>query len=330
MKPPHVKLPYWDENSKFAEVLCFVLSLPYTPLALLSSPRPLMKHISLLFILLFAWSFADAQSDPTWRSWNQPVEPFRIIGNIYYVGASDITSFLITSPQGHILLDGGFPETAPMIRDNIRKLGFKVEDVKYLLSSHGHFDHAGGLALLKTWTGAKFVASREDGALIARGGHDDFAWGDKYAFPPVKPDQTIADGDNVAIGNAVMTAHITPGHTKGCTTWTTRAEENSKPYNVVFVCSTSAPGYKLVNNAKYPNIVNDYRKTFQSLKSLPCDVFLGAHGAFFHLADKRAALKADPKQNPFVNAAEYQEYLKQAESDFETKVREQQQGHAPQ
>jgi metallo-beta-lactamase class B len=265
-----------------------------------------------------------AQSNPIYRSMNQPVEPFRIIGNIYYVGASDITSYLITSPHGNILLDGGFVETAPIIRDNIRRLGFRLEDVKFLLNSHAHLDHAGGLAQLKQWTGAQFVASREDGALAARGGRGDFAWGDTLTFPPLTPDRIVADGDTVSIGDTTMTAHLTPGHTKGCTTWTTEVEENGHSYHVVFLCSISAPGYKLVDNANYPNIVEDYRKTFAELKLLPCDIFLGSHGSFFNLTEKAAALKAGPRQNPFINVGEFQAFVESSEKDFEAELKEQQ------
>src|SRR4051812_39216478 len=177
-----------------------------------------MKSIAavVLSLLLLLCTGAAAQSDPTWRSWNQPVEPFRVIGNIYYVGASEVTSFLITSPKGHILLDGGFAETAPQIRDNIRKLGFKVEDVKYLINSHSHADHAAGLAELKRITGAELVASKADSELLARGGRDDFAWGDKMLFPAVKSDHTIANAESLELGGVRLVAHITPGHTKGC------------------------------------------------------------------------------------------------------------------
>jgi len=282
-----------------------------------------MKSI-LLVIALLASSISFGQSDPTWRSWNQPFEPFHIIGNIYYVGASDIASYLITSPKGHILIDGGFVETAPMIRDNIRKLGFKVEDVKVLLNSHAHFDHAAGLAQLKQWTGAQFVASHADGDQIARGGHDDPMWDDKYLFPPTKPDRYIADGETVTVGDAVLTAHLTPGHTKGCTTWTTTAEENGHRYNVLFLCSVSAPGYKLVNNPNYPNIVSDYEHSFAYLNSLPCDVFLGAHGQFFHLKEKRATQLANSKTNPFVDPQALHSFLAQAQRDFETELKQQQ------
>jgi metallo-beta-lactamase class B len=284
-----------------------------------------MKVTSLVFTLLLLCICVRAQSNAEWRSWNQPVEPFRVVGNIYYVGANEITSFLITSPQGHILLDGGFVETAPQIRDNIRKLGFKAEDVKYLLNSQAHSDHAGGLAQLKQWTGAKFVVSREDGVQTERGGKRDFAWADTMQFPPVKTDQIIGDGEMLKLGGVVVTAHVTPGHTKGCTTWTMQADEDGHHYNVVFLCSVSAPGYRLVNNPNYPNIIEDYGKTFQVLKGLPCDVMLASHGSFFNLTGKRELLAKAPGKNPFVDPAEYQAYLDRAQADFDTELRRQQQ-----
>ncbi len=283
-----------------------------------------MKKVYSLIVVCVLACVCVAQSTPEQRSWNQPVEPFRIIGNIYYVGASDITSFLITSPQGHILLDGGFVETVPQIQANIRKLGFKVEDVKYLLNSQAHFDHAAGLAELKRLSGAKLVASKEDGALIARGGKGDFAWGDKYSYPAVQPDRIIEDGQTVQVGDAVLTARITPGHTKGCTTWTTVVKDGQRSYNVVFFCSTSVPGYSLVNNPKYPNIVQDYRSSFARLKTLSCDVMLGAHGSFFHLNEKRAALAKNSASNPFVKPHELAEYVTRSEAEFENELKRQQ------
>ncbi len=283
-----------------------------------------MKSLCWLLVIVGFCTGAIAQSTPEWRSWNQPVEPFRIIGNIYYVGASDIAVYLITSPQGHIVLDGGFQETAPQVEANIRKLGFKVEDVKYLLNSQAHFDHAAGLAELKQATHAQFVASKEDGALIARGGKGDFQFGDKYQFPPVQPDRIIADGETVSLGPTTMTARITPGHTKGCTTWTMPVEENGHRYDVVFFCSTSAPGYKLVHNEKYPGIVQDYRATFKRLKTLPCDVFLGAHAQFFNLQGKQAAMKRHSASNPFVDPQEFRDYLTRSEAEFENELKRQQ------
>lgn len=277
-----------------------------------------MKYLLLVIALLSSFSFA--QLDP---SMNQPVEPFRIIGNVYYVGASDLTSFLITSPHGHILLDAGLVETAPMIRDNIRKLGFKVEDVKYLLNSQAHYDHAAGFPQLKQWTGAKLVTSRADGDQIARGGHDDPMYGNRFPYPASQADRFINDGDTVTVGDAIMTAHLTPGHTKGCTTWTTDVTESGKRYHVLFLCSVSTPGYKLINNPKYPNVVDDYRQTFAYLKKLPCDVFLGAHGSFFRLTLKRAALKADPKRNPFIDPQESRAFVDRAQHDFEAELKKQ-------
>lgn len=280
---------------------------------------------SAVIVICFLYSVASyGQANATWRSWNEPVEPFRIVGNVYYVGAREVSSFLITSAEGHILLDGGFAETAAIIRDNIRKLGFKPEDVKYLVSSHAHFDHAGGLAQLKQWTGAKFAASREDGALMERGGHGDFAFGDKFTFPAVVPDRILADGDVVSVDDARMVAHLTPGHTKGCTTWTTEVGENGRAYHVVFLCSTSVPGYDLVHNEGYPDIVKDYRSTFAFLKTLPCDVFLAPHGSMFGLSEKMAARKAG--RNPFIDAGELQALIERSKREFEEELRRQKEG----
>jgi metallo-beta-lactamase class B len=281
-----------------------------------------MKSCLVLSLLLLSCC-ARAQSTAEWRSWNQPVEPFRVVGNVYYVGASDVTAFLITSPEGHILLDGGFAETAPQVRDNIRKLGFKVGDVKYLLNSHAHSDHAGGLAALKKWSGAALVASRADSAQLEHGGRGDFAWGDQYTYPPVTPDRIVADGESLTVGDAVMVAHITPGHTRGCTTWTTHAKEGGRTLDVVFACSTTAPGYKLVNNSNYPNIVDDFRHTFETLGKLPCDVMLGAHGSMFHLNAKRRKLHS--ASNPFIDPGEPRAYVEQSRESFEVELKKQQQ-----
>ncbi len=205
----------------------------------------------LFFIASFLgqWQKASGQADETSRSWNQPVKPFRIIGNIYYVGASDITSFLITTPEGHILLDSGFAETVPQIKQNIAALGFRLEDVKILINSHAHYDHAGGLAELKELTKAKLLASEADAALLADGGKGDPNFGDRFFYAPVKADRILRDGEQVKLGGAILTTYLTPGHTKGCTTWTMKVSDNGKNYNVVFVGSISAPGYKLIDNA---------------------------------------------------------------------------------
>jgi metallo-beta-lactamase class B len=268
---------------------------------------------------------ARAQADENFRSWNQPVKPFRIIGNVYYVGASDITSFLIATPEGHILLDSGFAETVPQIRQNIKTLGFRLEDVKFLINSHAHIDHAGGLAELKELTKARLLASAADAALLANGGKGDFGLvGDRFSFKPVKADRILRDGDKVKLGGTILTARLTPGHTKGCTTWTMKVSEKGRNYNVVFVGSISAPGYRLIDNAAYPNIVADYEQTFRRLKKLPADIFLGSHGRFFGLQEKIKLLAQNSDQNPFVDPNGYKDYLERAEKDFRAQLKEQQ------
>jgi metallo-beta-lactamase class B len=203
------------------------------------------------------------------RSWAEPREPFHVVGDIYSVGSAEVTSFLIASPKGHVLIDGGFVETAPQIIRNIDKLGFKLEDVKVLLSSHAHFDHAGGLAELKRRTGAQIVASRADGEALARGGKGDPQFGDSIPFAPVYADRIVQDGGVVRVGPIELVAHVTPGHTQGCTTWTTVQREDDRAVHVVFVCSVSVPDeYHLLNNPRYPRAVEDYERSFRILRSL--------------------------------------------------------------
>src|SRR5262245_23408515 len=259
------------------------------------------------------------QKDPLSRSWNQPVEPFRIIRNIYYVGASDVTAYLIATPKGHIVIDGGLEETAPMILKNVEKLGFDPHDIRILLNSHAHYDHAGGLAALKAVTNATFIASEGDAPQLTRGGKDDPQFGDDFPFPPITPDKLARDGDRVALGGTILTMHITPGHTRGCTTWTTTVREAGKSNYVVFVGSpTVPPPYKLVGNPRYPDAVDDYRRQFATLKSLPCDVFLAAHGNFYDLAGKMKRL--GEKTNPFIDPEGYKKFVEEMERAFEKRV----------
>jgi len=269
-----------------------------------------------LIALLLAFS-ASGQSDPQSRSWNQPVAPFRIAGNLYYVGASDITSYLLTTPKGHILIDGGFVETAPMIAANVKALGFRMEDVRILLGSHAHLDHAGGLAELKRLTGARFIATREEAPLYAAGGRNDPQFGDTLPFPPIEADAFVKDGEQVKLGDLALTAHITAGHTRGCTTWTAKIEQ----YDVVFLCSPSVPSnYRLVGNERYPNAVEDYRRQFAFLRSLHPDIFLASHGGFFDLAEKR---RKPGRRNPFVDPEGYRKVAALFEKRFEAVVKEQ-------
>lgn len=268
-----------------------------------------------------------AQADPTSRSWNQPVEPHRIAGNLYYVGASDITSFLIATPEGHILIDSGFVETVPIIQESMKKLGFKIEDVKILLNSHAHYDHAGGLAALKKITGARLAVSQEDAALLARGGKGDNALGDRYPYKPVQADRILKDGDLVTLGGSALTAHLTPGHTKGCTTWTMKVQDGGKARDVVFVCSTTIlPGVTLLKNAKYPKIAEDYAKTFKVLRSLPCDIFLAAHASFYDGLGKAERLRKGEATNPFIDPERYKAYLDRGERIFEEQLGREKEG----
>jgi metallo-beta-lactamase class B len=281
-----------------------------------------VKYSSHFVALLAAASIALGQTDPTSRSMNEPVSPFRIAGNLYYVGAKEVASFLITTPQGHILLDGGFAETAPQIERNMAQLGFKTEDVKILLNSHAHFDHAGGLAELKQKSGAKLIAGAADADLLRSGGHGDFRFGDTLPFPPVQPDQIIRDGESIQLGEQVMTAHSTPGHTKGNTTWTTKILDSEKNYNVVFVGSQSSLDYRFVGQESYPGIRADFEKSFARLKDLPCDIFLGSHGSFFNFLEKRKRLRSG-ESNAFVDPDGYKRYLMDSEKDFREKLAKQ-------
>ena len=278
------------------------------------------------FALLFAATSAlFGQADPISRASNQPVPPFRILANLYYVGASEVTSFLITTPEGHFILDGGFAETAPLIERNIAQLGFQLRDVKFLMNSHAHFDHAGGLAELKKWTNATVVAMRPDAELLERGGHGDFRFGDTLTFPPVKVDRVIGDNESIELGGQKLTAHLTPGHTRGNTTWTTQIADGGKKYNVVFTGSFTTLDYVLVGKETYPGIAADFKKSFTVLKSLPCDIFLSCHGSFFSLAEKRERLLKAEKPNPFIDPEGYQIFIAKYQKEFHEKLAQQKQ-----
>ena len=278
------------------------------------------KFVLSFLCLLFFCISANSQPDEQSRSWNQPVKPHRVIGNVYYVGATEVSAFLITTPRGHILLDSGFYETVPQIQKNVAQLGFRFADIKILINSHAHYDHAGGLALLKQMTGATFMASRGDAELLARGGKNDFGFGDRFPYQAVTADKLLDDGDKVELGGTVLTANLTPGHTRGCTTWTMKVKEGSKEYDVVFVGSSSVPGYKLVNNEKYPTIIEDYERTFRVLKGLRCDVFLAAHGSFYSMLQKLSLLEQGAKTNPFVDPAGYRAYIDRSEKAFRDQI----------
>jgi metallo-beta-lactamase class B len=275
-----------------------------------------------LLVLLAVGPQLISQINPEVRAaWNRPVKPFRIIGNAYYVGVQGVSAFLVTTPEGNILLDGGFPETAPLIEKSISDLGFRLADVKFLLNSHAHYDHCGGLTELKRRSGATMIASEGDSTAL-KGSRQLNCSDNQRSFAPVKVDRVIADNETVHLGGVVLTAHLTPGHTKGCTTWTMPVTADSRTFQVVFYCSTSVVD-RLVGNRAYPNIVSDYEQTFAKLRHLPCDVFLGPHGSFFHLDDKVAAVQHGRK-DAFVDPTEMQKFVNESESAFRQELVQQQ------
>jgi metallo-beta-lactamase class B len=278
---------------------------------------------SLLAMLAYAGgSFAPAVPS---SDYTVPFPPHRVIGNIYYVGSKGLSSYLITTPQGHILINSSFESSVPLIREAIGKLGFRFGDVKILLISHAHSDHNAGSALVKELTGAAYMVMDGDVPDVEAGGKGNFHYGQSpdTFYKPTSVDRVLHDGDEVKLGDAVLVAHLTPGHTKGCTTWTTKVTEGSKTYNVVIVGSPNVnPGYKLVGNPLYPQIAHDYERTFRVLKSLPCDVFLGAHGSYYDMEAKFARLKEN-KGNPFIDPQGYQRYVAEREQAFRTELQKQ-------
>jgi metallo-beta-lactamase class B len=274
-------------------------------------------------------SSASAQYTPANAEWNQPVEPFRIAGNLYYVGASDVTSYAITTPDGIILIDTGFRETVPLIEASLKKLGFRFEDIRLVVTMHAHNDHAGGVAEIKARTKARFLSSPGDVPLFEQGGRGDFAFGDRFYYPPVKPDALLHDGEAVTLGGTQLTAHFTPGHTKGATSWTTTIHDGDHDYHVVFVSSLSTPDYQLVDNPKYPTLVQDLDASIAKLRALPCDIFLSEHGSQFDLTRRIAQRTADPAHNPFVDPAGYRALLDKAESNVHKLAAEQRAASKP-
>lgn len=281
----------------------------------------LLRALTLAFTVLLSGGLF-AQNNPDWYA---PQKPFRIAGNLYYVGSRDLSSYLITTPQGDILINSDFERSVPQIEHSVEELGFHFSDIKILLISHAHIDHAGGSALIKKLTGAKYMVMDADVPAIESGGRNDFAYAHSadMHFPPTNVDRVLHDGSEVQLGGTVLVAHLTPGHTKGCTTWTMKVIEGGKTYNAVIVGSPNVnPGYKLVNNKQYPQIAEDYKQTFRVLKSLPCDIFLGAHGSYFDLQQKLPRMKPGAP-NPFIDPSGYKAYVAEREHAFETELAKQ-------
>lgn len=265
---------------------------------------------------------ALAQNSP---DWTEPFPPFHIVGNLYYVGSKGLANYLITTPQGNILINSDLESNVPMIETSIEKLGFKFKDTKILLISHAHWDHDAGSAKIKEMTGASYMVMDADVPVVESGGKADFQYGGNptFLYPPTKVNRVLHDGDEVTLGGVALVAHLTPGHTKGCTTWTMKLTEGGKTYNVVIIGSPNVnPGYKLVHNNHYPQIAEDYERMWRVLKALPCDIFLGAHGGYFELEQKYHLMK-DGGANPFIDPSGYKKFVAQKEQDFRTELERQ-------
>ncbi|MDX1944058.1 MAG: subclass B3 metallo-beta-lactamase [Pirellulaceae bacterium] len=243
--------------------------------------------------------------------------------NSYYVGSKELASYLITTTEGHLLINSSFEETVPLIRAAVESLGFKMRDIKFLLASHAHSDHVAGHALMKELTGAKVLVMRGDHDVIASGGIGQYLYADSR-WKPCPVDRVLDDGDEVKLGGMTLVAHRTPGHTRGCTTWTWRVPAGDKRLNVVVIGSPNVnPGYRLVGNRDYPEIADDFARTFAVLKKLPCDVFLGAHGNYYGMEAKHPRLRPGAA-NPFIDPAGYQKYVAEKEQAFRDKLKAQQ------
>ena len=283
---------------------------------------PKSLRFFIFVVLLFSAAGAWAQETPDWTN---PFPPYRIVGNIYYVGSRRLASYLITTPDGDILINSNLRTSVPLIRENIEKLGFHFNDVKILLINHAHFDHDGGSAEVKKLTGAKYMVMDGDAGVVESGGKNDFQYGDDatLSYPAAKVDRVLHDGDHVKLGDTVLTAHKTAGHTPGCTTWSLKVREADKTYDVVIVGSPNVnPGYKLVNNERYPEIADDYERGFRVLKSLSCDVFLGAHGGYYGMEAKYAKLTAGGA-NPYIDSDGYKSYVAEREQAFLSELQKQ-------
>jgi metallo-beta-lactamase class B len=286
----------------------------------------LLGIAAVVAVVLFA-KWRDASN----RGGQKPAEPFRIAGNLYYVGANDVTSFLITGPEGHVLIDGGYPGTAPMIMESIAKLGFRITDVKVLLNSHAHFDHAGGLAELQKASGAELWVSEGDADIVAAGGAGDPSLGPfrfvtylpVLRYPPPRVDHRFKDGAKVRLGPIELTAHVTAGHTPGCTSWSFPVRDNDRELLVVHICSLTLPA--ALSFGEYPGIRADFERSFRTLRSLPADIWIASHAREFGRWRKfteRASAK-NPA-DPFIDRAGYLAYIDSAEMRYRKLLAERQ------
>ena len=288
-----------------------------------------MRFVRSLFVAallyLCAPAFAQGGAFVVQPEWTRPFPPFQIAGNLYYVGSEDLASFLIVTPQGNILINSNLASSPQQIKHSVEALGFHWSDIKILLISHAHSDHAGGSAEVLRETRAKYFVMDADVRSVESGGRTDFRFSEDQSmwFPPAHVDRVLHDGDTIQLGGAKLVAHLTAGHTPGTVTYTFDETENGKALHVVIVGSpTVLESYKLVGNPTYPRIADDFRHQFAVLKSLPCDIFLGAHGGYFDLTEKYARLQKGDK-HAFVDPAGYAQFVAEREQAFEANLQRQ-------
>jgi metallo-beta-lactamase class B len=265
------------------------------------------------------------------RNWTVPATPFHIIGPVYSVGSEGLAIYLIHTKAGDILLDAGVPQIATQIEANIRTLGFDPKNLKFLINSHAHYDHSGGLAQIKADTGAKVVGSELDRESLENGHYLGSETNKAFDAPPVKVDRGVKDGDTLSLGGVTLTANITPGHTRGCTSWTMPVVEAGKAHKIVFFCSATVAANRLAPNPQYPGIIDDYRRTFVKGRAMAkdIDIYLAPHTEFFDMAGKRARLEANPKgPNPFIVPGEFSRAIDKFEADFNIQLAAQQKAAA--
>jgi len=276
-----------------------------------------MKPLLLTLFALGTSLFAEAPP----AAWIEPYPPHKIAGNLYYVGSKDLASYLVTTPVGHILINSSLEESVPLIRASIEKLDFKFTDVKILLISHAHSDHCAGSKAIIEQTKAQYFVMEQDADVVENGGDRKSRLKASYLqFTPAKVDRRLKDGEVVTLGGSSLVANLTPGHTRGCTTWTMKVDG----LHAVIIGSPNVnPGYILVGNRDYPGIATDYEKTFRFLKAQPVDVFLGAHGGYYDMNAKHPRLGTS-SSNPFIDPEGYHRYVADRENAFLTELAKQQ------
>jgi metallo-beta-lactamase class B len=277
-----------------------------------------MRIILAAFISCFlVATAARAQDNP---DWHREFPGFRVASNLYYVGTADLAVYLIATPKGHILINSDFKQDLPLIKKSIEQLGFAYKDIKVILISHAHGDHDEGIGVIARETGAKLMVMEGDVAEVQS---------TAPGRPGARVGRVLHDGDTVELGGSKLVARLTAGHTRGCTTWTMQLEEGGRTLNAVIIGSPNVnPGYVLVGNKDYPSIADDYKKTFARLESLPCDLFLGAHGSYFAMLEKHPKLKAGAA-NPFIDPDGYKAYVAERKSAFQKELERQQNGGGP-